>query len=1251
MKISKLKYVFAFVLMVAVSMVTTNVKAATMPNNSQIKISTIIASQLAAIEDGDEPDASAYENEVYLFSTGFQTSDSALGAAKNPVYSYSIKNNTTGSYLKAYSVNYGGPVSNNRDEVLYAGVGTGTASDNRIGLALSFSKAILSSADAADQTANSNYIKNASYATQMYIWMVQAGLVNTAEETAIINANLSGNALSDYYNLSMSVNQALMNPSYTYATEAEANAHPIEMNWNATTGRYEYTVNDANGLDVIYGINLTVAAGSGIEYSKNGTQITFYANEQIGSAANPVCIPIYKNVKNGRWVPGYANTASGERLVYLTDRQNSDSVTYVSFYTNALRVKVTKSLGTSVENSNVGDAKVAGAVYGVYEDAACTKLVQEITTDASGVAVSDPLELKDYYVKELTAPAGCKIDTAVKTASAASAQFEANGQRVTTVTSKDDVIYGGFRMIVSVSDLSGSTTKDPAVGSVLKLTLDSDPTQTYETTVDELGYADFTNIPYGQYTCTEIEKVNEALDFMDPMPIFINSEETFIYSKLVNTEIAQRYIKIEKHDAESGKLIPVANTEFRVVDSNGQTVVQTVMYPEKETLYTYKTDAQGFLVMPEKLPYGEYKVYEITAPDGYYNKSATENVVAATFKVESNTVENPDKDMVVAVVDNMPQKVNLIIKTTGQLLTGTTAETADDLTINRPVFGGSPMANVVYKVTAKEDIVTLDGTVHMKAGESVTLTTDAAGQTKAKLYLGSYTIEQIGGPEGYVLNTTKEDLLLTYKGQNVLEYTVNKAYVLSEQSYDVTLTKLFKDLNFYRENEEDIAPQDLTDAPYADVVVGIYAAEDIKNANGEVKIPADTLVDLVRMNNDGTATLNSKLPTGKFYVKELETNENYVVSDKEYELNAIPTNNTDKVFTVEVETIVNEAKKVTTFTLTKIEEVELEEDQSILSGLEDFAEGILGGLLGDVERTTPVTRLEGAEYEVLYMGYNGFYPLLEMVDGEKVPVVRTTDENGEIVLEGLPYGTYAVRETVAPRYYDLDDRSYQFEVTTAQPDAELVLQDARTEVDFILGMIDEDEEVVFEYTVLLVDPETGDVVYEAEPDEDGLVIFEGIRAGRYMRVVDGLAPQYVVPEDAEVYLEEYTEELLEVVYKKGTIVVYKTDAETAEPVAGCKFAITDELGNIVAEGASDENGYFTAEDLRYGVYYVEETEAAEGYELDDTIFEVTIDEDGAVYEVDFTNVPTGDIAVAAYAMMALVSMMLIVRTAKKMKRN
>ena len=1257
MKISKLKYVFAFMLMVVVATLTNNAKAVTMPNNAQISISTIIASQLAAIEDGDEPSDSTYQNLVYLFNSGYSTNDSALGSAMNPVYSYSVQDTTTGTYSKVYGLNYGNSAVN-REGVEYTGIGNGSYADNKIGLGLAFGLNYLSSEQASNQEVVGADVQASSIATQMYIWIVNAGLLGTPAETEVVNANLTGNALAYYYNIRNSVEQSSANPSYTYASQQEANAHPIEMNWNEANGRYEYTVTDENGLETMSLVALYIEANSGIQYTKNGNSVTFYTTEQVGSVNNPACIPVYKSINSGRWVPGYATTVdNGQQLTYLSARQNANSVTYVSFYTNALRVQVTKQLGASASNSKTGDATVAGAVYGVYADYGCTQLVQEITTDANGVATTRPLEYRDYYVKEISQSEGTKIDGTTYTARAGDAQ-DVNGQRVVNVGSTNPVIYGGFRMIVSVSDLSGSTTKDPAVGSKLKLTLNSNPNEYYETVVDEHGYADFTDIPYGHYTCTEIEKVRPDLDFMDPLPIYINSEETFIYSKLINTEVAQRYVRIEKQDAESGKIIPMANTVFQVRDSEGNLVIQSIKYPEVQELSYYTTDEKGYLIMPEKLPYGEYTVYEVTAPDGYYNEHAEDGQPSATFKVESNTVENPDKDaQVVTIVQNMPQKVNLTIRTTGQVLTGTYGQEANGYDIEAPAYGAGVIPGAQYKLTAKTDIKTGDQVVHMAAGESVTLTANENGEITTKLYLGSYTLEQVSVPEGYVLDSTPRDLTYTYKGQTILEQNDTITYSNVRQEYEVHLTKEFEDLQFYRQNENEPKGEGAELEEYADVVVGIYAAEDITDLKGNVVIEEDDLVDVVRMNNDGTAMVNVSLPTGNFYAKELETNENYVKSEKEYAIAAKPENNVDQLFRIDVETIVNEAKKVTKFTLVKIEDTGIEatqpDDQSLLRAVEQFAEGVLEGVFGNTDETIEATTLEGAKFAIYYEGVGGDYPLLEKVNGELVEVVRTTDENGQIVLEGLPYGKYMFKELEAPRYYDLNENEYRFEVTTEKPEVMLTPENTRTLVDIAVTVKDEDGNLLKDAKVDLVDPLTNTVAYSAVTDENGVAHFEQIRAGRYIRKVSALNAQYVLPEDQELYAEEDSEVTAEVEVKfvKGNILVYKTDAETGEPVAGCKFKVTNELGEVVAEGTSDENGYYQVNDLRYGVYYVEETEAAEGYEKDGTIFQVTIEEDGVTLEVNFTNVPTGDIAVVAYVVMALVSLGVIAKTVKKLRMN
>ncbi len=1269
MKISKLKYVFAFVLLVAMSVISTNVQAVTMPNNGQIKLSTIVASQLAAIVDGDDSSTQVVDKTVKSFNTSYNTT--ILGTTMNPVQAYTLKVKSSGASIKAYSLTVGN-VATQDAEFEYAG----TSSNVRIGLGLAFGlNNSLSAAELDNQAALNEYAKAYSHATQVYVWLANAGALGTANEEAA-KATLNGTELDRYTYIRNSVEQSLLKPSYAYNTQADANANAIEMGWSEQNQRYEVTLQDTNALDTMALVNLAVQPGSGISYSKNGNNITFYTTEQVGSASNPVAVSITKSINGGRYVAGVASLKDGSKdFAYLTGSSYNNDVYYASFYTNALRVKVVKTLKANAANPNTGDATVEGARYGVYSDAACTQLVQELITDRNGEAVTNPVEFKDYYVKEIDASEGCKVNGTTVTAAAASAKVEANGQRVVTVESKEDVIYGGFQMIVSNSDLSGSTTKTPSVGSEITLTLDSDPNQVYVKTVDANGYVDFTTIPYGHYTCTETKRPNvtgsDKLDLMDPISIYINSEETFIYSKIVNTEVAQRYIKILKSDAESGKLVTGTATTYRVVNSRGETVVQKIMNPKPAELHEYVTAddkaVYGYVVLPEKLPADTYKVYEVTAPYGYYNQSAKTNQPIATFTVEPNSVEDYDRHQIVEVqTENKPQKGILTISVRGNVLTGTNTQSAyGQDNVNRPAYSSQPIEGATYEITALEDIVTGDGVVHMTKGETRTLgTTDANGQITDKLYIGSYSIRMVSAPEGYVLDSTERTINVTYQDQKIEEWNLpTENFTLVRQDYDLDITKVFSGLNFYKQKVSEDGTVEviaLDEGAYADVIVGIYASEDIKNVYGNTIIAKDTLVDVVIFDEDGKGTFASEYPMGKFYAKEIATNINYVLSNEKYEFETKPTNNTDARFAVSVGEIVNEASKENKLQLTKIEEVmvEVEEKsifQSLLNKFESFAEGVLEGLLSDVEKTTPVTRLSGAKYVVYYLGEDGqYYKLLEKVgEDEFVEVVRTTDENGEILIESLPYGSYAVEETEAPRYYDLNENKYRFELTPTAKEAELVLQDVRTIVNITIAVQDEDGNLLKDALVQLVDPETNKVVYEAETDEDGIAHFEKIRAGRYIRQVTALGEQYVVPGAKEIYAEEDSDlvETVNVKFITGNILINKTDDETGEVVAECLFTITNEEGEVVAEARTDDNGQLLVTGLRYGVYYVEETEAAEGYEKSDLVFEVTITEDGHTYVVDFTNVPTGDIAVALYAVLALVSVAAITMTVKKLTKN
>ena len=291
MKMKKLKYVFAFVLMAVVTLTATNVSAAVNSKNTPISIRSIIQT-IANIEDGDPVDETN-PREIRIFDF--------LGKSfgeMNPVKAYTYVNNTNGFMAKAYMLQQKNLVSE-RGQVVPATDGSVgySALDAKIGLGLTFglgamansqSLGALSNTQLQNQSALDPTTMEMSMATQVYVWMANQNFANEAGALAMLNANEQKyyNQIKNYVNLAQSI------PSFAYGTEAESKSHPIEMSWNEETSRYEYIISDDNH---IVSDNLTplISSDSVIKYYKSGANdIVFYATEQAGTADSPITIAI-----------------------------------------------------------------------------------------------------------------------------------------------------------------------------------------------------------------------------------------------------------------------------------------------------------------------------------------------------------------------------------------------------------------------------------------------------------------------------------------------------------------------------------------------------------------------------------------------------------------------------------------------------------------------------------------------------------------------------------------------------------------------------------------------------------------------------------------------------------------------------------------------------------------------------------------------------------------------------------------------
>ncbi len=268
------------------------------------------------------------------------------------------------------------------------------------------------------------------------------------------------------------------------------------------------------------------------------------------------------------------------------------------------------------------------------------------------------------------------------------------------------------------------------------------------------------------------------------------------------------------------------------------------------SIHTFYTNKEGYLITPEKLPYGDYTLKEVQAPYGYVLDDTPIPFVISQ--------ENASTDTGVTVVKvkakDMAQKGVINITKTGEVF----SSVEENNGVYTPKYSVGNLKGAVFEVYAAEDITTLDGGV---------------AKTK-ELYLGKYTVIEKTAPNGYVHNSTKYDVELTYAGQNVSVTSTDLSVYNERQKVSVSLKKIMaEDKTFGIGNNGEITY----------VRFGIYADEDIKASNSDV-IPKDALITFANCDKNGSIVFDCDLPVGfKWYAKEIATDAHYILSDTKYE--------------------------------------------------------------------------------------------------------------------------------------------------------------------------------------------------------------------------------------------------------------------------------------------------------------------------------------------------------------------------------
>lgn len=385
---------------------------------------------------------------------------------------------------------------------------------------------------------------------------------------------------------------------------------------------------------------------------------------------------------------------------------------------------------------------------------------------------------------------------------------------------------------------------------------------------DEYGFAETKDLPYGTYTVHQTKGWN-GTEFIADFDVFI-SENNKTYKYLINNASLESYVKIVKVDSETGKQIPYAGAGFQIYNPDGKLVTMTYTYPEVTTIDTFYTNSEGYLITPESLPYSKgYSVVEVQAPYGYILDSTP---VYFDITAEKISEEN-GVTIVKAEKKNTPQKGTITVEKTGEIFSNVTSS-GEEVLLYQPEYSVNGLSGSVFEIYADADIKTPDGTVRAKKDELVaTLKTNNKGTATSKLlYLGKYRVVETVAPYGTVINPEPHTVELTYSGQNEKVTNTSTSFTNDRQKVEIGLTKILEqDEKFNIGNNDEIL----------NVSFGLYADEDLKASNGTV-IPKNGLIEIITCDEKGKSQFTTDIPIGSYYVKEISTDNHYILSDKKY---------------------------------------------------------------------------------------------------------------------------------------------------------------------------------------------------------------------------------------------------------------------------------------------------------------------------------------------------------------------------------
>lgn len=440
-------------------------------------------------------------------------------------------------------------------------------------------------------------------ATQMLIWEFITGARQPSPPYARGNDEIYTCLVSNGQNAEIGqIYDAILSYMLSYMTlpsfmsAVSTTAPQEELPYDGST--YSLTLTDTNNVIGNYSFS---ASDTAISVEVSGNQLFLRSASPLSASATVVATRNSAYTAASTFTP-YGSTTRQDIVVGVEAVGGMTGYLTLKANRKEFRISVTKEDG--ITGTVQGDGTLAGAVYGLYHG---DTLIETCTTDANGQFTTGYYEAGDgWTIREIAPSPGYLLDTTVYLVPAVTDQLPSIKNDL-TLTVKETPILGRLSISkLAVNSTAG--TEAPEVGASFEVFLKSagsyDAAAEAERdilTCGEGGTALSKMLPYGVYIVRQLSGWEGYTLDTTLHEVNITSDGETV-SLAIRNEIFKGSLTIQKVDKDSGQALPGAR--FRILDSTGNPFAEGT------------TDANGILVF-ENIPFGDYYLEELEAPDGY----------------------------------------------------------------------------------------------------------------------------------------------------------------------------------------------------------------------------------------------------------------------------------------------------------------------------------------------------------------------------------------------------------------------------------------------------------------------------------------------------------------------------------------------------------------------------------------------------------------------------------------------------------